>query len=76
MDTGRIGIAIVIPEGTPGRAGPWRDRPGGRVVDGSDSQVASVGSGYASQIVARFNAERMAGQGVQLAAPGIDARVS
>ena len=49
--------------------------PIGVVVDGSDSQVASVGSGYAAQIVARFNADRLAAQGVDLAAPGIDARV-
>ena len=75
MDTGRIGIAIVIPEGTQAALDRGETAPVGVVVDGSDSQVASVGSGYASQIVARFNAERMAGQGVQLAAPGIDARV-
>ena len=47
----------------------------GIVVDGSDSQVASVGSGYASQIIARYNAERLRAQGVDLGAPGIDARV-
>lgn len=35
----------------------------------------AVGSGYAAQIVARFNADRLAAQGVDLAAPGIDARV-
>ncbi len=49
--------------------------PIGIVVDGSDSQVASVGSGYASQIIARYNAERLRAQGVDLGAPGIDARV-
>ena len=75
MDTGRIAIAIVIPEGTQAALDRGQTAPIGVVVDGSDSQVASVGSGYASQIIARFNAERVAGQGVDLAAPGIDARV-
>ena len=75
MDTGTIAIAIVIPEGTQAALDRGETAPIGVVVDGSDSQVASVGSGYAAQIVARFNAERMNAQGVDLAAPGIDARV-
>ncbi len=75
MDTGAISIAIVIPEGTQAALDRGETAPIGIVVDGSDSQVASVGSGYAAQIIARFNAERMASQGVSLAAPGIDARV-
>ncbi len=75
MDTGTIAIAIVIPEGTQAALDRGETAPIGVVVDGSDSQVASVGSGYAAQIIARFNAERMNAQGVDLAAPGIDARV-
>ncbi len=75
MDTGTIALAIVIPEGTQAALDRGETAPIGIVVDGSDSQVASVGSGYAAQIIARFNAERMASQGVSLAAPGIDARV-
>ncbi len=75
MDTGRISIAIIIPEGTQTALDRGETAPIGVVVDGSDSQVAAVGSGYAAQIVARFNADRLAGQGIELAAPGIDARV-
>ncbi len=75
MDTGQIAIAIVIPEGTQAALDRGETAPIGVVVDGSDSQVASVGSGYAAQIIARFNAERVRAQGVDLAAPGIDARV-
>ena len=75
MDTGTIAIAIVIPEGTQAALDRGETAPIGIVVDGSDSQVASVGSGYAAQIIARYNAERLDSQGVDLAAPGIDARV-
>ncbi len=75
MDMGEIAIAVVIPEGTQAALDRGETAPIGIVVDGSDSQVASVGSGYAAQIVARFNADRMAAQGIDLAAPGIDARV-
>ena len=75
MDTGAISIAIVIPEGTQAALDRGETAPIGVIVDGSDSQVASVGSGNASQIIARFNADRMAAQGVSVAAPGIDARV-
>ena len=75
MDTGTIAIAVVIPEGTQAALDRGETAPIGVVVDGSDSQVASVGSGYAAQIITRFNAERVRAQGVDLAAPGIDARV-
>ena len=75
MDTGTIAIAVVIPEGTQAALDRGETAPIGIVVDGSDSQVASVGSGYASQIIARYNAERLRAQGVDLGAPGIDARV-
>lgn len=75
MDTGSIKLAVVIPEGTQEHLARGETAPLGVVVDGSDSQVASVGSGYAAQIVARLNAQRMIDQGLQIAAPGIDARV-
>lgn len=75
MDTGQISIAIVIPAGTQSALDRGETAPIGVVVDGSDSQISTVGSGYASQIVAEFNARRIAGQGVDLAAPGVDARV-
>lgn len=75
MDTGRIQIALVIPAGTQAALDRGETAPIGVVVDGSDSQVSSVGSGYAAQIIARFNATRIAEQGVSLNAPGVDARV-
>ncbi|MBK8459156.1 MAG: ABC transporter permease [Micropruina sp.] len=75
MDTGQVRIAIIIPEGTQAALDKGQNAPLGIVVDGSDSQLASVGSGYAGQIVARLNAERIDRLGVDIAAPGIDARV-
>ncbi|MGV8084012.1 MAG: ABC transporter permease [Coriobacteriia bacterium] len=75
LDTGGIQIAVVIPEGTEAKLSEGADASIGIVVDGSDSKVASVGSSYAAQILARFNAERMTAQGISGSAPGIDARV-
>lgn len=60
MDSGRIRVAVVLPAGTQARLERGETAPLGIVVDGSDSQSASVGAGYASQIVARLNAERVA----------------
>lgn len=63
MDTGAIAIAIVIPEGTQAALDRGETAPIRVIVDGSDSQVASVGSGYAAQVIARYNAERVANSG-------------
>ncbi len=74
LDGGQVRVAVVIPEGTEatllsgGRAGI------GIVVDGSDSQISSIATGYASQVVAHANSERLSlPPGVT--APGIDARI-
>ena len=75
LDTGRVKVAIVIGEGTQQRLLRGEQAGLGVVVDGSDSKIASVGSGYAAQIVSRFNAERIAAQGMTVQGPGIDARV-
>lgn len=85
MDSGEIRVAVVVPEGTQARLDRGETAPLGVVVDGSDSQSASVGSGYAAQIVARVNAQRMAARsgGATSAAaggdptpgPGLDARL-
>lgn len=75
VDTGKVKLALVIPEGTQAHLDRGETAPLGIVVDGSDSQIASVGAGYAAQIVARQNQALIAAQGISVAAPGIDARV-
>jgi len=75
LDRGDVKVAIVIPEGTEARVSAGGAAPVGIIVDGSDSRIASVGSGYASQLIAAFNAKRLAEQGLVIAGPGIDARV-
>ncbi len=75
LDRGEVKVALVIPEGTQTRLDRGETAGVGIVVDGSDSQISSVGSGYASQIVAEFNADRRKQLGMDITAPGIDARV-
>ena len=75
LDRGTVKVALVIPEGTQDRLTRGETAPIGIIVDGSDSQISAVGSGYASQIVAQFNTQRRADLGIQVAAPSIDARV-
>ena len=55
LDSGTVKVALVIPEGTQDRLTRGETAPIGIIVDGSDSQISAVGSGYASQIVAQFN---------------------
>ncbi len=74
LDKGVAKVALVIPQGTQDLLARGQTAPVGIVVDGSDSQIASVGSGYAAQAIARFNASRTAGFTGSLQAPGIDAR--
>ena len=75
LDRGDVKVALVIPEGTEARVAAGGAAPVGIIVDGSDSRTASVGSGYASQLISAFNAKRLAEQGLVIAGPGIDARV-
>lgn len=78
IDRNEIRVGIVIEEGTQARLDRGETVPLGIIVDGSDSQSASVGSSYAAQIVARLNADRREATGVSAlaaTAPGIDARV-
>lgn len=75
LDTGRVKVAVVIPEGTQDRLLAGAVAGIGIVVDGSDSQISSVASGYAAQIVARANLDRLAGEGATTGAPGLDARI-
>ncbi len=75
LDRGEVRVAIVIPEGTQARLDRGETTPLGIVVDGSDSRTAAISSGYAAQIVARLNADRISEQGLAPSGPGIDARV-
>lgn len=75
IDSGSIQVAMVIPSGTADALSRGQNAPIGIIVDGSDSQVSAVGGGYASQIVAQFNADRLVAQGVSIAAPGLDAQI-
>lgn len=75
LDRGDVQVALVIPRGTQDRLDRGENAPIGIIVDGSDSQIASVGSGYASQIIAEFNTARRDAMGLVIVAPGIDARV-
>jgi ABC-2 type transport system permease protein len=75
MDRGDVRVAIVIPEGTEAQLDKGEIAPVGIVVDGSDSRTAAVSSGYAAQIVARLNADRITEQGLAVQSPGIDSRV-
>lgn len=75
LDRGDVKVALVIPEGTEAALTRGESTSVGIIVDGSDSKVASVASGYAAQIVAEFNQRRLTSQGLIIATPGIDARV-
>ena len=75
LDRGAVKVALVIPRGTQDRLDEGQTAPIGIVVDGSDSQISAVGSGYASQIIARFNSERRDRLAGTIVAPGVDARV-
>ncbi|MFZ1911799.1 MAG: ABC transporter permease [Propionicimonas sp.] len=75
LDRGTIRVAVVIPEGTQTRLQNGEAASVGIIVDGSDSQISSVASGYAGQVIAGLNAERVAQQAGTLSRPGIDARV-
>lgn len=78
IDRGDVAVAIVIEEGTAARLARGEIAPLGIVVDGSDSSSASVGSGYAAQVVARINRQLLSASGAGAAlsgAPGLDARI-
>lgn len=75
LDRGTVAVAVVIPAGTQDQLNRGLSTPIGIIVDGSDSQISAVGSGYASQIIARYNAQLLTDQGVSVAAPGVDAQI-
>jgi ABC-2 type transport system permease protein len=75
MDASRVQVALIVPKGFSAMLAEGRQAPVEIVVDGSDSKTASVASGYAAQTIAEWNGRRIAEQGIELAGPGIDARV-
>ncbi len=75
MDRGDVQVAVLLPPGLSRDLDRGRQVPVEIVVDGSDSKTASVASGYAAQIIAAFNRQRLSALGMAADAPGIDARV-
>ncbi len=75
LDRGTIRVALVIPRGTEQRLTSGATAPVGIIVDGSDSQVATVAGGYAAATIGQFNSDRRDSLGLTFAAPGVDARV-
>lgn len=68
LDRNQAAVAIVIPSGTQASIQRGQVAGIGVIVDGSDSQTASIGTAYASRIIGGFNSFPDAG-------PGVDASV-
>jgi ABC-2 type transport system permease protein len=75
IDSGQAKVAIVIERGTAVSLARGETVPLGIIVDGADSKVASVASGYAAEIVAAFDQRLLAAAGRATGGPTIDARV-
>lgn len=75
LDDGEVRVGLVVPHGTQDLLARGESAPVGIIVDGTDSQVSGVASGYAAATIAQFNADRVEELGLDLAAPGVDARV-
>lgn len=75
LDSTKAQVAIVIDAGTEAGLLTGRTQPVGIVVDGADSKTASVASGYAAQVIAEFNARRLALQTARIHGPSLDSRV-
>lgn len=68
IDRSQVAVAIVIPSGTQAALERGETAGIGVVVDGADSQTASVGTSHAARIITRLNDAASGG-------PGVDARV-
>ncbi len=76
LDQGKAQVAIVIPAGTEAAIERGQTTSVGIIVDGSDSQSASVGTSYAVKVVAEVNQRLLAASGASTAAaPAIDPRI-
>ena len=52
LDRGQVAVAVVIPSGTQAALDAGEVAGVGIVVDGADSQTASVGTSYAARVIA------------------------
>jgi len=75
LDSTKAQVAIVIDAGTEANLLAGRTVPIGIVVDGADSRTASVASGYAAQLIAEFNARRLAAAGARSGGPTLASEV-
>jgi len=75
LDSTKAQVAIVIDAGTEANLLAGRMVPIGIVVDGADSRTASVASGYAAQLIAEFNARRLAEAGIRNGGPTLHSEV-
>jgi len=75
FDGTRVRVAIVVERGTDAALRRGETVPVGIVVDGADSKTASVAGGYAAQVIAAFNARRLATAALAGGGPVLDSRV-
>jgi ABC-2 type transport system permease protein len=75
IDSGKVKVAFVIDAGTADGLVAGRTMPLGIIVDGADSKSASVAAGYASQIIAAYNAGRLATASRRVSAPQLQGTV-
>jgi drug efflux transport system permease protein len=79
IDRGQILMALVIPRDYAQNAGAGREAPVQLLLDGSDSNTASIVLGYAESVVRNYGitlrAERMNQRGGERVHPPVDARL-
>jgi ABC-2 type transport system permease protein len=75
IDSGRVKVAFVISAGTSDDLARGEIVPLGIVVDGADSKSASVAAGYATQIIAAYNQQRIAKVAGRMGGPALDGSV-
>ena len=75
LDSSRVRVGLVIERGTEDRLSRGEKVPFGIVVDGTDAKTASIASGYAAQILAAFNQERIDEAAANIRGPGVDGQV-
>jgi ABC-2 type transport system permease protein len=71
LRTGRAGMAVVIPRGFGDDLACGRTAQLQVILDGSQSNTASVGMGYLGKIVTAFNREALAAAAGSAAGPGV-----
>lgn len=66
MDSGQILLAVVIPSDFAKRLQQGEEAPVQIIADGKNSSVANIATSYVTQIIARYNAERIGNPAVTL----------